>query len=301
MAVAYGETLGCAWRRARRMLLEPFDLGTWLVLGFTAWLARLAGGGGGGGSFPVRDLSHVGSNRNFSGVLRIFEREWHRLWAETRWGPLVLVGVVLALVLVVLLLWLSSRGKVIFLDNVARGRAEVREPWRRLGRLGDSLFAFRIAFVGGALGIAGVLIFLTVQIAHGPLGVVAVAVLWATFALLSAFVLLLLDNFVVPIMVRFDLPVGRAWDALLPWVSRDPWAFVVYGLMLLGLAIVVGIGIVAVGLMSCCMGFVLLALPYLGTVLLLPILVAYRALGPEFLSRVDPGFENLLEELPLRH
>jgi len=301
MAVAYGEILGSAWRRARRMLFEPFELGVWLVLGFTAWLARLAGGGGGGGSVPARDMSHIGPVRDPSGVLHALGREWHRLWAETRIGPWMVAGALLLLALLVVLLWLSSRGKVIFLDNVARGRAEVREPWRRLGRLGDSLFGFRVAFVAAVLAVAAVLILLTVTIAHGALGIVTVAVLWAAFGLVSGFVLMLLDNFVVPIMVRFELPVGRAWDALLPWVSRDPWTFVVYGLMLLGLAILVGLGIVVVGLLSCCMGFVLLALPYLGTVVLLPVLITYRALGPELLSRVDPGFAGLLEELPPRH
>ena len=40
-------------------------------------------------------------------------------------------------------------------------------------------------------------------------------------------------------------------------------------------------------LLTCCV----LALPYIGTVLLLPIIVTYRILSLEFLAQFDPGFD----------
>jgi hypothetical protein len=41
----------------------------------------------------------------------------------------------------------------------------------------------------------------------------------------------------------------------------------------------------ALGLATCCIGWLVLAIPYLGTVILLPVYVTARALGPEFLAQ----------------
>jgi hypothetical protein len=52
--------------------------------------------------------------------------------------------------------------------------------------------------------------------------------------------------------------------------------------------------VVAVGFATCCIGFLLMVTPYVGQVVLLPLHVAYRALGPEFLAQFGPEFEKLL-------
>ena len=41
MQISFVEPLSRAWERMRRMLFSPFELGRWLVLGFSAWLAGL--------------------------------------------------------------------------------------------------------------------------------------------------------------------------------------------------------------------------------------------------------------------
>ena len=48
MQISYVQPLSRAWERMRQILFDPFELAKWLVLGFSAWLAGLAGGGGGG-------------------------------------------------------------------------------------------------------------------------------------------------------------------------------------------------------------------------------------------------------------
>ena len=40
--------------------------------------------------------------------------------------------------LIAILLWISSRGKFIYLDNVVHDRAQIVEPWSRFRRLGDT-------------------------------------------------------------------------------------------------------------------------------------------------------------------
>ncbi len=296
--VAYGEALGRAWARARRLLLEPFVLRTWIVMGFTAWLARLAGGGGGGGSTGVRNLGGAGWQSEVERLPDELAEAGRELWSHAVLGPVVVLVVLAVLALVVVLLWLSSRGKLIFYDNVATGRAAVAEPWRRLGRLGDSLFLFRIGFAAAAIGVVGMLLLLGYSVRSSIAGVVGVVALGVVAGLVAAFVAVLLDGFVVPIMVRSRIGVLAAWDVLLPRVSRDPWPFVIYALLLLGLAVLVGIAIAVVGLLTCCAFFVVLALPFVGTVVLLPVLVTYRALGPEVLAAVDPAFAGLLDPLP---
>ena len=75
--------------------------------------------------------------------------------------------------------------------------------------------------------------------------------------------------------------------AFLPWLSAYPGAFALYLLFVLALAIVFGALFMVACLLTCC----ILALPYVGTVLLLPIWVTYRLLSLEFLAQLDPGLD----------
>jgi hypothetical protein len=61
-----------------------------------------------------------------------------------------------------------------------------------------------------------------------------------------------------------------------------------YGIFVLLLFVGAGMAVCAVGMVTCCLGFILLAIPYVGTVVLLPLLVAYRYLSLEFLAQFDP-------------
>ena len=54
-------------------------------------------------------------------------------------------------ILMVVFIWLNSRGKFMFLYCVALNRAEVAEPWNRFGTQANSLFWFRLALTGDRL------------------------------------------------------------------------------------------------------------------------------------------------------
>ena len=105
-----------------------------------------------------------------------------------------------------------------------------------------------------------------------------------------AYVSLFLDSFIVPLMYKEGIGPVEAWRRFVPWIERYFGGFVLYGLFLLGLAVALGVGVIVVGLMSCCVGLLLVVLPYVGTVILLPFLVAYRAFSLEFLAQLDAGF-----------
>lgn len=296
VTVLYGEPLALGWQRMKALLFHPFDFGRWLVIAFGAWLAGLGDGCGGGTGGRV----NVGHPRDVREALHSIPHAWERFTAHLVWAPLVVFFVVLALVILVLVLWLSSRGKFVFLDNVVTGRAEVVRPWRAFGRRGDSLFLWRLGFLGVVLvAVCAVAVLLFAAVAgHGALRLGAMVV--ASLALLvvvvaAAYVNLFLDSFVVPIMYRYDLPATAAWSFFLPWLSTHTWAFAAYGLFVLLLAVAVGAVVITVGLLTCCIGLILVALPYVGTVILLPLLVTYRAFSLEFMAQLHPGLRLIPE------
>ena len=295
MQISFVEPLSRAWERMRRILFDPFELSTWLVLGFSAWLAGLASGGGAGG----RAVGNVGDSIDDRHVIGT---EIHDLVDtiahQMVWLPLILLGITIVLALIVVVLWLSSRAKFIFLDNVAHERAEIVEPWARFRRLGDSLFWWRLAFfavVGGLALLVVAAVFVPaatlslsdalhgVSIAGIVLGVLALLVL----VVLAFFTLLLLENFVIPVMYRFDLTTTEAWRTLLPWLRRYAGWFMAYGVLFLIAAVAFQVVLLVLCLFTCC----IVLLPYVGTVILLPVWVLYRAYGVEFLAQFHPDFD----------
>lgn len=300
MTTRYIDPLQQAWTRARGLLLQPFDLRLWLVVGFTAWLARLwdgtlAGGDGGvdlrldGGDSP-QGLVSVGVDH----LVDVLD------------NPLsvFVVVVMLALYLVVgaAIAWLASRGAFLFLDNVAHRRGRVSEPWDRLGRLGDSLFVWRIATqllvipVAFLLAIPLLAMILPMSQADGIFRGIGVALavplgaIGLLLGLLAAFVAFCTDQFVVPLMYRYDEGILPAWERFLPLLRRDPVAFVLVALFYLVLAALVAAVVAAAGALTCCALFLVLSIPYVGTVILLPVHVTARAFGPEFLGQFGPEY-----------
>jgi hypothetical protein len=57
-------------------------------------------------------------------------------------------------IICILFLWLSSRGKFMFLNYVVHKQAEIAEPWHEFRKEGDSLFVWRL--VCGFLSFAAV-------------------------------------------------------------------------------------------------------------------------------------------------
>jgi hypothetical protein len=47
---------------------------------------------------------------------------------------------------------------------------------------------------------------------------------------------------------------------------------------------------VIAGVLTCCIGLLLIILPYVGTVVLLPIPVTYRGFTVALLDQIDPGY-----------
>lgn len=297
----YIDPLSRAWARAKSILFRPFSMSLWFVLGFTAWLARLWDNASFGGgkwwrkTIQLRDDdwgSHLHGHGTIHGDVDLLEI----LGIGGLAMGLVLLLIVGAIVLAVLIAWLSSRGEFMFLDNLVHRRARVSEPWHRLGRLGDSLFLWRLAvqIAGGLLALMLILpgVLLAVGIASGGawrglgvLGVVTLGLIGLVVAIAVALINFWTDHCVVPIMYRYNLRVLDGWRRFLPLLSAHAGPMILFALFYLVLSIAYGIAVVAFGFMTCCVGWLLLAIPYIGAVLQLPIYATARALGPEFLGQ----------------
>lgn len=298
MRIAYFEPLSRAWDRTRVILWQPFDLTNWLLLAFAAWVAGFTTDTGSAAAFRA-DENDFG-RRPWDG----FDHAVDSLAASAVWLPLVVLGIMIGVAFAVLLLWVTSRFKFIYLDSVIRGRAEIVEPWTKFESLGNSLFLWRLCFALACIA-GAVLVMIAffapaagfsvhdalsgLSVAAGIFGVMGLTV----FGILATYIGLFTESFVIPIMYRYDFKVLDAWKAFLPWLKARPFHFVVYGLFVLMLFVVFGAFFSVFCLMTCCMA----AVPYLGTVLLLPVWVAYRLLSVEFLAQFHSDFD-LFSPLP---
>ena len=293
MRIHYIEPLGRAVDRAIEICFRPFDLGKWFVLGFACWLARLAqGGGGGGGSVPMPPMG----DREAEGATQLPQ------WLESI-EPEALIGgaalfvvlgcvAILLFVILPLLLWLSSRGEFIFLDDVVHDKAEIKVPWTEYRIEGNSLFLWRLGYIfavilGVCLAVVPMVLYF-VQVGEEMPSIPMVVVLLLPILVVAVgatYVDLFLRSFVVPIMYRYRLKTNAAWRRFAPVLKARLGHFLLYGIWLLVLMVGVVFAILILVLVTCCIFGVILVIPYIGTVALLPVYVALRALSLEYLAQ----------------
>lgn len=291
------EAIPAAFRRMTRTLFEPFDLGKWFVMGFCAWLASL----GDGGVSPSLNFNIRGSplQADFPDL---------REWLSEYWPVIALVAILLflaGLAFTLLILWLSSRGKFMFLDGVVYNRGAVVDPWHRYRQPANSLFGFRVLYglailLALALVAAACLGLAWVDIARGSFGPAALAAILIGGASLLAIILAagiissLVDDFVVPVMYLRGQRVMAAWGIV--------WRELVQGhlglvLLFYVVKILLAIAIAAIALAAMCLTCCLAALPYLGTVILLPLFVFVRCYSLCFIEQYGPEWRVFAYEM----
>jgi hypothetical protein len=297
MNISYSDPLSKGWTRMKKILFSPFDLNKWFMIGFTAFLASLADchGGKGGNKTAGKDID-IGDIAEFPAIA------WNWFLDHTWWASLIVFGIFVIFVLALLFNWLSSRGKFMFLDNVVHNRALVSQPWRDYRKHGNSVFLWRLVFGLICLAIfifIGFLFFsfmMSLYLGHYPLSakvpaIIGMVLLFLTFMVLSGYIRLFLFDFVVPIMYKENITVTKAWGKFLTLLSRHFGYFLVYGLFIFLLTIVLIILIITAGLMTCCIGFIFLIIPYISSVILLPVSVTFRSLSLEFLEQFGPDYK----------
>ncbi len=309
MSISYSIPLSKAWHRMKVALFQPFDLAKWLVVGFTAFLAGMLD------STPGSKFDFKKADFDID-ELQDIPRQLKDLYLEyVEWAPYIVMGIVLLLGIIVAVIWLSSRGKFMFLDNVVHNRAEVVRPWHEYQKEGDSLFLWRLVFsliILGLIALFGLQIYYIIadyyhneSSSMNPILSIGGLVLFGLIILIVfGYISLFLDNFIVPIMYRYRMTTTQAWNYFLPVLRQNLVQFILYGLLILALIIGLVIGVIIIGFMTCCVGFIFFVIPYINTVVLLPVIYTFRAFSLEFLAQFGEEFnllsgtENISSTLP---
>lgn len=298
MQIAYIEPFRRAWDRMKVALFNPFSVNKWFVIGFNAFLAGLLSGhnGGAGSSDSYRHRID-----NFGEVLDLPERAWDWLMHHPGWSITILSGVIVLIALLIILTWLSSRGTFMFLDNVIQNKAEIANPWKQYKTEGNSLFLWRLGF-----GILCLMMFVVVAVVFFtiapqlytdsydlqiPIPLIAgLGLLFLLLIIILAYISLFLKDFVAPIMYKHRIAATQAWGRFLPILKEHTFHFIVYGIFILFISILAVIGIVLAAVMTCCVGFLIVVIPYIGTVVTLPAWYTLRAFSLEFLAQFGDEF-----------
>ncbi|CAN5380197.1 hypothetical protein BH09VER1_BH09VER1_06830 [soil metagenome] len=292
------EAFGFAWNRMVVLLFRPFDFKRWFLMGFSAWLASFLTGG-----------NSLSFNTHWpSSSPSPFSKGWQGLpapfnsWGAETWIPVIATATLIVIALIFVFVWLGCRGQFMLLDNVVKGRSEVRVPWREFRVRANSLFRlYALAFVGWLLlglvccGFGLAYFFFAPRSFHS----------WTYYLpYFLDFLVFLACSIVYSVALFFvrDFGVlwmylhgGTAWEAarkVLALSRAYPSDFLLY----LCVRIVIGFATLMLGAMfgclTCCLGY----LPYLNSVVTLPFSVfrvwyaveCFSCLGAECDLRVPP-------------
>ncbi len=298
------DPIGPAIERVKVMLFKPFNLGKWFTVGFCAWLAYLGtggGGGGGGGNWNAPHGPHEQQARIAEGINSAKDFFLNNLYWII---PLSAIVLVLIIGIALLVTWLNSRGQFMFLHCVAGNKSEVKVPWRKFRKHGNSFFLFRIVL--GVIGLAivgvpalGIVLFIIMMVTK-----VATVVVFVPITIILGLIVLVLAialslvrkftfDFVAPIMFLQTASCVAGWREFLTILSVNKARLALYILFQIVIAIAIGTIIFIGFCIGCCLccASLLLFIPYIGTVILLPLLIFKRAYSLYYLRQFGPRFD----------
>jgi hypothetical protein len=315
--INFSRAFDLAWERVHVILFRPFDLGKWCAMGLSAFLAgMLQGGNGLNGSFNSNNFKNPQFHSTTSTVTHTPTLDWNQARSSISHalsGPqsalmivLVLLGLAVGLAIVLLLLWLGARGQFMFLDNVVRNRGAISWPWGRYAREANSLFLFYVLLTVISLAVFIPILVIAAVMAYplfrdqrwpvggeiagfGVLGLVYFAV-----ALVFSVILFLFREFGIPLMFRNGLSGRAAFMETLQLIKLHPGSLAVF--VLLRIAIFLAVAVLSVCL--CCVTCCLAAIPYVGTVILLPVLVYVRCFSLDCLAQFGPQYDAWTVDVP---
>ncbi len=272
----------------KAILFAPFNLSRWLAIGLCAWLATLVESGG--PNFLSEEYSDtrnevqntLASHPALLGALLIF-----------------------SIAFTVMAIWISSRGRFMFYHCVLYNSDEVTHPWHYYQHLAASLFRFRlilaiigillcIAFMGLIISAAGP----TFQVSDLRQVLLQSAFLMPVLLIILGLLIcdMLTNDFVIPVMHKHTLTCTAAWSVVWGTVGASKLNIFLYLLFKAVVTIAVGSAFLLLGLITRNAIYQMLMIPYIGTLVLLPILTFKRAFALHYLRQFGPDFDLFLSE-----
>jgi hypothetical protein len=275
----------------RLILFRPFDITKWLVIGFAAFLSGWFNSGGG----SINPWSFRGWNTSSAQPPTFQVRSFNIDQAGVLFLVLIAVLVIVFFTFLILWLWITARGRFIFIDCIVRNRAAIAEPWREFRREGNRFFVFLLVLIVASIAVVALLaglvfgslmLWRNYHISNVPalLVLVPIAVFaWVAFAV----VVNLIIYFMPPVMYARRCSPGEAARGLVQLVLDEPAPFILFILFMIAL----WIGWIMVGCLVTCLTCCLASLPYIGTVLVLPVPVFFRSFSLLFLRQFGPDWD----------
>ena len=281
---------GEAFELMKKILFQPFDLKRWLVIGFAAFLAGLSGGFH--SSFnPSSRWSSRNDQKAIADSLRQFgsagQMEW---WVIV----LIIVGALIVLAIILTLMWLGARGRFILADCIVHNRAAIVVPWKEFRVEANSFFLFWLV-IGCAvivlvlIAAVGLIVPFVQRGVDAQMGVgfwIGLCV-FGFFVLCLVFAWSLVAQFMVPIMYRQRCRARRAFMQIVELIGSHPGPVLLYVLFLIVISLAAALISCAAACVTCCIA----AIPYVGTVILLPIPVTFCAFSLLFLRQFGSDYD----------
>lgn len=301
--ISYSQPLSRAFHNMKKALFYPFDITKWFRIGFTAWLASFTECNGSGGGSNNKSISH----NDLSEFFEFPQTAWNWLTDNPLWANLIIVGLILLIATMSVLIWVSSRSKFMFLHNVVHDKSEISKPWHEYKKEGNSLFLFEFfyrwfAFAVFALFAAYCFVTARELYMEAPpqpavfLAIMKMILLFIAYLGVFGYTSLFVKDFIVPIMYKHRVGIFRAWGKFLLIFGKRFFSFLFYGLIVFALGIGVAIAVIFFALITCCIGLFLIAIPFIGAVILLPVSYTFRAFSIEFLSQFGRDYDVFPQE-----
>jgi hypothetical protein len=278
---------GEAFELMKKILFQPFDLKKWFVIGFAAWLSNL-------GSAGYNYRYNRNSSWRTAPGFREFNDTINEIPHELLVAGLIVLGI-LAVAAVIIFAWLRARGRFMFVDCIVKNRGAIVEPWREFQKQGNSYFllALLVGFTVAVIAAAGSLPFM-LPIIRGvtflhlhDVYLICMIALWVVLVLLLIFAWTLISHFMVAVMYRRCCLAGEAFRIAISLIGNYPGEITLYCLFWIALGIASGIAACTTILATCCIALI----PYIGTVILLPIFVCLRGFGLRFIRQFGPDYD----------
>jgi hypothetical protein len=242
--VSPADALSSAFHDTLRLLFRPFDGRRWFKLSIVCLFL------GGGTPSAAFDWS-LGSLRTDAGVRGAVEGA--RQYASHHLS-LVILATVFGVALGLTLLYLRSILRFVLVEAIVNRTVDFDRTWAEVRSLGNSYFLWLLGLVAVlvvalASGVIVAVRYLRVA-AAGPGGitslgfsitVVAILAVGILGTLLTALVITLTDDLVVPIMYAERLTLLPAWRKLWSILRREVSAFAIYLVLRFGVSLLVGV------------------------------------------------------------